>query len=158
MLPWVDADALEADIRAAIDRLRPDVVITFGPDGLYWHPDHIAVHERTTAVVAAAGRRRAGALLRDHAARADARGRRTRGPGRRGACRVSTNPDAFGALAEPPTLVIEAGELCRAQAGGAQVPPQPVRRQPDCRHQPTPTPRGCSAPNTSGGPQWAEPA
>jgi N-acetyl-1-D-myo-inositol-2-amino-2-deoxy-alpha-D-glucopyranoside deacetylase len=53
MLPWVDPEVLDADIRDAILRTRPDVVITFGEDGLYWHPDHIAVHERTTAVVAA---------------------------------------------------------------------------------------------------------
>ena len=55
MLPWVDAAALEADIHDAIRRIRPDVVITFGEDGLYWHPDHIAIHERTTAAVAALG-------------------------------------------------------------------------------------------------------
>jgi LmbE family N-acetylglucosaminyl deacetylase len=52
MLPWVDQEALEADIRDVIARVHPDVVITFGEDGLYWHPDHIAVHERTTAAVA----------------------------------------------------------------------------------------------------------
>jgi LmbE family N-acetylglucosaminyl deacetylase len=28
-------------------------VITFGEDGLYWHPDHIAIHERTASAVAA---------------------------------------------------------------------------------------------------------
>jgi LmbE family N-acetylglucosaminyl deacetylase len=31
------------------------VVITFGDDGLYWHPDHIAVHERTTEAIASLG-------------------------------------------------------------------------------------------------------
>lgn len=37
-------------------RLRPDVVLTFGPDGAYGHPDHIAISQFTTAaVVAAAG-------------------------------------------------------------------------------------------------------
>src|SRR5688572_5073494 len=55
MLPWVDAGTLEADIRDAIVQRSPDVVVTFGEDGLYWHPDHIAVHERTTAAVAALG-------------------------------------------------------------------------------------------------------
>jgi LmbE family N-acetylglucosaminyl deacetylase len=54
MLPWVDAARLERDIGDAIRRIRPDVVITFGEDGLYWHPDHIAIHERTTAAVVAA--------------------------------------------------------------------------------------------------------
>ena len=32
----------------AIRDRRPDAVITFGEDGLYWHLDHIGVHERTT--------------------------------------------------------------------------------------------------------------
>jgi LmbE family N-acetylglucosaminyl deacetylase len=54
-LPWVEPAALEADIRAAMARCHADVVITFDEDGLYWHPDHIVVHERTTAAVAAMG-------------------------------------------------------------------------------------------------------
>jgi len=28
-----------------LEARRPDAVITFGEDGLYWHPDHIATHE-----------------------------------------------------------------------------------------------------------------
>lgn len=55
MLPWVDANALERDIRDAIRRTRATVVVTFGEDGLYWHPDHIAIYERTTAAVVALG-------------------------------------------------------------------------------------------------------
>ena len=46
--------AIERGIRAR----RPEVLITFDADGLYWHPDHIAVHELTTAAVVGAGRRR----------------------------------------------------------------------------------------------------
>ena len=39
-----------------IARIRPHVVITFGPDGAYGHPDHIAISQITcAAVVAAAG-------------------------------------------------------------------------------------------------------
>jgi N-acetyl-1-D-myo-inositol-2-amino-2-deoxy-alpha-D-glucopyranoside deacetylase len=55
MLPWIEPARLEADIRDAMIRCRPDVVITFGEDGLYWHPDHIAIHERATAAVEAMG-------------------------------------------------------------------------------------------------------
>ena len=55
MLQWVNGEHLEAEIRRAIHRFSPDVVITFDEDGLYWHPDHIAVHERTTAAIAVAG-------------------------------------------------------------------------------------------------------
>jgi LmbE family N-acetylglucosaminyl deacetylase len=35
-------------------RVRPHVVITFGPDGAYGHPDHIAISQFTTAAVVAA--------------------------------------------------------------------------------------------------------
>jgi LmbE family N-acetylglucosaminyl deacetylase len=41
-------------IAAHIRRIRPDVVITFGPDGAYGHPDHIAISQFTTAAVACA--------------------------------------------------------------------------------------------------------
>lgn len=54
-LPWEDAAAVERDVAQTIRRLRPEVVVTFGDDGLYWHPDHVAVYERTTAAVAALG-------------------------------------------------------------------------------------------------------
>ena len=48
-LPWAGdlSDRIEAEIR----RLRPDAVVTFGKDGLYWHPDHIAICDATTAAV-----------------------------------------------------------------------------------------------------------
>lgn len=50
------ADPLEAQARVAehIGRLRPDVVITFGPDGGYGHPDHIAICQIATAAVVCA--------------------------------------------------------------------------------------------------------
>jgi LmbE family N-acetylglucosaminyl deacetylase len=32
-------------------RLKPDVVVTFGPDGAYGHPDHIAICQFTTAAI-----------------------------------------------------------------------------------------------------------
>jgi LmbE family N-acetylglucosaminyl deacetylase len=35
-------------------RLQPDVVVTFGPDGAYGHPDHIAISQFTTAAIVAA--------------------------------------------------------------------------------------------------------
>lgn len=34
-----------AQLRAIIDRVRPDTVLTFGPDGFTGHPDHVAVGE-----------------------------------------------------------------------------------------------------------------
>src|SRR5262245_54004629 len=38
-----DSALVVARIAAEIRRSRPDVVVTFGPDGAYGHPDHIAI-------------------------------------------------------------------------------------------------------------------
>lgn len=38
-----------ASIACELRRGRPDVVVTFGPDGAYGHPDHIAISQFTTA-------------------------------------------------------------------------------------------------------------
>jgi len=43
-----------AGIAEHLRRVRPDVVLTFGPDGAYGHPDHIAICQFTTAAVVAA--------------------------------------------------------------------------------------------------------
>ena len=44
-----------AEIARHVRRVRPDVVVTFGPEGGYGHPDHIAISQFTTAAVIAAG-------------------------------------------------------------------------------------------------------
>lgn len=41
-------------IAGHIRRVRPQVVVTFGPDGAYGHPDHVAISQFTTGAVAAA--------------------------------------------------------------------------------------------------------
>ena len=43
-----------AQIAREMRRVRPDVAVTFGPDGAYGHPDHIAISQFTTAAVTAA--------------------------------------------------------------------------------------------------------
>ena len=43
-----------ASIVQHLRRIQPDVVITFGPDGAYGHPDHIAISQFTTAAIVAA--------------------------------------------------------------------------------------------------------
>ncbi|HIW90081.1 MAG TPA: N-acetyl-1-D-myo-inositol-2-amino-2-deoxy-alpha-D-glucopyranoside deacetylase [Candidatus Corynebacterium avicola] len=51
------AEAVE-QITAVFDELRPHVVVTYGPDGGYGHPDHIRAHEIVHAAAdAAAGDR-----------------------------------------------------------------------------------------------------
>ena len=136
MLPWLPASTLLSAIEQEILARRPEVVITFDADGLYWHPDHIAVHERTTAAVARLGGA-APALyyvtippgsmraVADHAAVA-VRCRTTTplaGDGggepphsrdatrRRLASRILgvADPDAFGSAAPEPTLVVDTG-------------------------------------------------
>ena len=60
-LDYRDQELDRADVREAVARIvhelrrtRPDVVLTFGPDGAYGHPDHIAISQLTTTAVAVA--------------------------------------------------------------------------------------------------------
>lgn len=54
----VDPDEATGRIAEHIRLVRPDVVITFGPDGLYGHPDHVAISQLTSAAVVAAAETR----------------------------------------------------------------------------------------------------
>ena len=54
-LQWANVPIFHADIVAAIQAHQPDLVVTFDEDGLYWHKDHIGVHERTLTAVASFG-------------------------------------------------------------------------------------------------------
>ena len=47
-LAEVDPAALAGHVARYIRDYRPDVVVTFGPDGGYGHPDHIAISAATT--------------------------------------------------------------------------------------------------------------
>lgn len=48
-LATVDRAGLVGAIVKAIRRVRPHVLLTFGPEGRTLHPDHIAIHEAATA-------------------------------------------------------------------------------------------------------------
>jgi LmbE family N-acetylglucosaminyl deacetylase len=50
----MDAATAIAAIVRHIRRIRPHVVVTFGADGAYGHPDHIAISQFTTAAVVCA--------------------------------------------------------------------------------------------------------
>src|SRR3954471_247606 len=54
-LRWDDVPELHAEIVTMIERYRPDAVITFAEDGLYWHLDHIGIHERTYSAILSLG-------------------------------------------------------------------------------------------------------
>ena len=53
-LQEVDGVELEERIARVIRSFRPDVVFTFGGDGAYGHPDHVAISRATTAACARA--------------------------------------------------------------------------------------------------------
>jgi LmbE family N-acetylglucosaminyl deacetylase len=124
MLPWLPSGVLEQDIRAAIDEQRPDVVVTFGEDGLYWHPDHIATCDATAAAVASLDARRP-ALF--HVTMPPGQMRRVLEtvtprlpPGARRDVLGIDDPDAFGAAALPPTLIVHAGRFAAAKLAALQ--------------------------------------
>lgn len=59
-LDYKDGDLDRADPHEAISKIthcirrhRPQVVLTFGPEGAYGHPDHIAISQLTTAAITA---------------------------------------------------------------------------------------------------------
>lgn len=58
ILDYVDGDLadvpavrLSGEIASAIRSVKPHVIVTFGHDGVYGHPDHIAVSQSTSAAV-----------------------------------------------------------------------------------------------------------
>jgi LmbE family N-acetylglucosaminyl deacetylase len=54
-LRWQAVPELHAEIVQLVERHRPSAVITFDEDGLYWHLDHIGVHERTYTAMLSLG-------------------------------------------------------------------------------------------------------
>ena len=109
-LRWSRVAEFHADIVAAIERYRPAAVITFGEDGLYWHLDHVGVHERTTTAVQSLGGA-APALYYVTMPRGVMRSIVNAGLARGWTPPVkglwSLVPDAFGLEAEPPTIVVD---------------------------------------------------
>ena len=111
LLPSADAGRLEADIAGTIAARRPEQLVTFDRDGLYWHPDHVALHERVAAAVEKLGddapslwyvTMPPGAMraVADHAAAAGMAATPILG---------IDDPDAFGAEAPPSTIALDVG-------------------------------------------------
>jgi len=130
-LPWIEHDAAADEVVAALGRNAPTAILTFGGDGLYGHPDHVAAS--TIAHLAAERRERSGpqavwvyeaawpadlvpALVSaaiEQGLRADLWG---------------LDPRAFGSAESQPTLVVDvrpvlARKLGAVRAHGTQIGP-----------------------------------
>jgi LmbE family N-acetylglucosaminyl deacetylase len=109
-LRWADVDELHDEIIATIRRYQPDGVITFAEDGLYWHLDHIGVHERTYTAVLSLGAEAPPlyyvtmpkGVMREVVEAAIGSGWAPSGSSFWG-----IEPDAFGDEAKPPTFVVD---------------------------------------------------
>jgi LmbE family N-acetylglucosaminyl deacetylase len=109
-LRWANVTVLRAEIMKTIRRCRPDAVITFDEDGLYWHADHIGLHERTTTAVGSFGADAPPlyyATLRKGAMRELVDASRGTGGAQIDPGFWGIQPDAFGVATEPPTLVVD---------------------------------------------------
>ena len=119
-----------------------DVVVTFDGDGLYWHPDHIAVHERTIGAVRALGdlapalyfvsmpqgRMRRALEAAQAASEGDPEGSARQV--------LDVDVDAFGAEAPPAALALEVGafaarKLQALRRHRSQLAGDPLDRLPE---------------------------
>ncbi|PYR62282.1 MAG: hypothetical protein DMF85_00050 [Acidobacteria bacterium] len=116
-LTGVEPSLFRQEIVLTIRHLRPDVVITFGPDGLYWHPDHIFVHERVTEAVESFGASGPALfyVVVPHGLMTTILDTAVSNPGSPPDLSLwGIDPDAFGAYAPEPTLVLDARtHVCR---------------------------------------------
>jgi LmbE family N-acetylglucosaminyl deacetylase len=111
-LRWAEVPQLHAEIVSTIQRYEPDGVITFAEDGLYWHLDHIGVHERTYTAVKSLGANAPPlyyvtmkhGVMREIVEAAVANGMTP------GSNPWDIEPDAFGDHAKPPTFVVDVQE------------------------------------------------
>lgn len=112
-LRWANVPELHAEIVSTIQRLSPDGVITFAEDGLYWHFDHVGVHERTSTAVRSLGPdapplyyvTMQKGVMREIEETAVSRGWV---PPESGVWSIA--PDAFGDSAHPPTFIVDVRE------------------------------------------------
>jgi LmbE family N-acetylglucosaminyl deacetylase len=112
-LRWADAPLFDKEIISAIRDYQADAVITFDDDGLYWHLDHVGIHERTWDAIEALGADAPSlyfvtmpkGVIRQVV---DAAARRGWTPPASGPWAIV--PDAFGLHAKPPTVVMDVSD------------------------------------------------
>ena len=120
-LQWSHVSELHADLVTWIRRHRPAAVITFGEDGLYWHRDHVGVHERTTTAVRSLDAdapplyyvTMARGVMTEIVAAARKRGWTAPPKGF-----WSLTPEAFGVAAEPPTIAVDVSDWVPKKLAG----------------------------------------
>ncbi|HXD73934.1 MAG TPA: PIG-L deacetylase family protein [Vicinamibacterales bacterium] len=108
-LRWAEAADFHVEIVLAIQRYKPDGVITFAEDGFYWHLDHIGVHERTYTAVKSFGPWAPPlyyVTIRHGLVRQIVEAARSNGAILKGRP-FNVEPDAFGDHAKPPSFEID---------------------------------------------------
>jgi LmbE family N-acetylglucosaminyl deacetylase len=112
-LRWADVPEFYDEIVSTIGEYRPDAVITFAEDGLYWHLDHIGAQERTCTAVRAFGDKAPAlyyvtmpkGVMRAVVEAAIATGWTPPNPGVWGIV-----PDAFGSVTRRPSFVVDVAD------------------------------------------------
>jgi len=112
-LRWADVTDFNAELVLFMRTRRPDAVLTFDEDGLYWHPDHIGVHERVLTAARSLGPAAPPVyvvtmergVMADIVALAKSDGWTQPDKGF-----WSLHPDAFGKFAVPYTLAVDVGD------------------------------------------------
>jgi LmbE family N-acetylglucosaminyl deacetylase len=107
-LPHTTQVLIDEHLTRLIEAVGPDAVITFDRDGLYWHPDHVAIGQRTAVVTrrVAPGAALYFALLPREAISGLVRAVRARAP-EADATLWGIPPRAFGLHAAEPTDVLD---------------------------------------------------
>jgi LmbE family N-acetylglucosaminyl deacetylase len=111
-LRWAHVPQFHADIVAVTKRCRPDAVVTFAEDGLYWHADHIGVHERTYTALRSLGAEAPPlyyVTMPQGAIHQIVEAAHARGGASAGSTCWGIAAEAFGLATKPPTFVIDVG-------------------------------------------------
>jgi LmbE family N-acetylglucosaminyl deacetylase len=109
-LRWKDEPQMLAEIVDTIRRYRPDAVITFAEDGLYWHLDHVGMHERTWDAVESLGAEAPPlyfVTMQRGAMREVVNAAQAKGGAGSESDFWGITPDAFGLSAAPPSFVVD---------------------------------------------------
>jgi LmbE family N-acetylglucosaminyl deacetylase len=110
-LRWKDSPQFENEIVDTVRRYQVDAVITFDEDGLYWHIDHIGVHDRTWDAVASMGAEAPPlyfVTMQRGVMRGIVNAAQVKGGGVSAASSFwGITPDAFGLSAPAPSFVID---------------------------------------------------